>query len=109
VGDAAACASLLAGEGTGLAMLEAYVLAGELHRAGGQIATALAAYETRLRAFVTARQRAALRLRQFFAPRTALALWLRNVAINALAAPMLGRRLLARALRDDFVLPDYLA
>ena len=29
VGDAAACASLLAGEGTGLAMTEAYVLAGE--------------------------------------------------------------------------------
>ena len=30
VGDAAACVSLLAGEGTGLAMTEAYVLAGEL-------------------------------------------------------------------------------
>ncbi|MGH9142784.1 MAG: FAD-dependent monooxygenase, partial [Vicinamibacterales bacterium] len=30
LGDAAACASLLAGEGTGLAMIEAYVLAGEL-------------------------------------------------------------------------------
>jgi 2-polyprenyl-6-methoxyphenol hydroxylase-like FAD-dependent oxidoreductase len=33
-GDAAACVSLLAGEGTGLAMTEAYVLAGELHRSG---------------------------------------------------------------------------
>ena len=30
IGDAAACVSLLAGEGTGLAMAEAYVLAGEL-------------------------------------------------------------------------------
>ena len=35
VGDAAACVSLLAGEGTGLAMTEAYVLAGELAHAGG--------------------------------------------------------------------------
>ncbi len=35
IGDAAACVSLLAGEGTGLAMMEAYVLAGELHRCGG--------------------------------------------------------------------------
>ncbi|MGH3635412.1 MAG: FAD-binding domain, partial [Mycobacterium sp.] len=35
IGDAAAAVSLLAGEGTGLAMLEAYVLAGELHRADG--------------------------------------------------------------------------
>ena len=38
VGDAAACPSLLAGEGTGLGMLEAYVLAGELHRADGDCA-----------------------------------------------------------------------
>jgi 2-polyprenyl-6-methoxyphenol hydroxylase-like FAD-dependent oxidoreductase len=35
IGDAAACVSLLAGEGTGLAMTQAYVLAGELARAGG--------------------------------------------------------------------------
>jgi 2-polyprenyl-6-methoxyphenol hydroxylase-like FAD-dependent oxidoreductase len=34
IGDAAACVSLLAGEGAGLAMTEAYVLAGELNRAG---------------------------------------------------------------------------
>jgi 2-polyprenyl-6-methoxyphenol hydroxylase-like FAD-dependent oxidoreductase len=45
IGDAAACASLLAGEGTGLAMVEAYVLAGELHRAGGNIERAFAAFE----------------------------------------------------------------
>ena len=44
VGDAAACPSLLAGEGTGLGMLEAYALAGELHRADGNCARALAAY-----------------------------------------------------------------
>lgn len=107
VGDAAACASLLAGEGTGLAMVEAYILAGELHRAGGQIAAARAAYEARLRAFVTAKQEAALKLRQFFAPRTALALRVRNLAINALAVPILGRHILARSLRDDLVLPAY--
>ncbi|MCA9791011.1 MAG: FAD-dependent monooxygenase, partial [Candidatus Eremiobacteraeota bacterium] len=40
VGDAAACASLLAGEGSGLAMLEAYVLAGELMSAKGDHKTA---------------------------------------------------------------------
>ena len=37
VGDASAYASLFAGEGTGLAMIEAYVLAGELHRANGDL------------------------------------------------------------------------
>jgi 2-polyprenyl-6-methoxyphenol hydroxylase-like FAD-dependent oxidoreductase len=107
VGDAAACASLLAGEGTGLAMVEAYVLAGELHRAGGRMPAARAGYEARLRDFVTAKQKAALRLRQFFAPRTALALRLRDLAVNALALPGVGPYLLTRSLRDDLVLPDY--
>ena len=36
VGDAAACVSLMAGEGTGLAMAEAYVLAGELAQLPGR-------------------------------------------------------------------------
>ena len=34
IGDAAAAVSLLVGEGTGLAMAQAYVLAGQLNRAG---------------------------------------------------------------------------
>ena len=34
IGDAASCISLLAGQGSGLAMLAAYILAGELHRPG---------------------------------------------------------------------------
>ena len=109
IGDAAACASLLAGEGTGLAMTEAYVLAGELHRADGQILHALAAFEARLRAFVAAKQKAALRLRSFFAPRTRLALEARNVVVRALALPIIGDQLVRRSLQDDFVLPDYRA
>jgi 2-polyprenyl-6-methoxyphenol hydroxylase-like FAD-dependent oxidoreductase len=109
IGDAAACASLLAGEGTGLAMVEAYVLAGELHRTGGQVEPALKGFEERLRAFVTAKQKAALRFRGFFAPQTALALKVRNLAVNALAVPFLANRLIGGSLRDELVLPDYLA
>ena len=41
--------SLLAGEGTGLAMTEAYVLAGELHAAGGDVALAFRRYEEKLK------------------------------------------------------------
>ena len=47
-----AAVSLLAGEGTGLAMAEAYVLAGELHRAGLDYAAAFDRYEQRLRPFI---------------------------------------------------------
>jgi 2-polyprenyl-6-methoxyphenol hydroxylase-like FAD-dependent oxidoreductase len=107
VGDAAACPSLLAGEGSGLAMLEAYVLAGELHRAGGDIARAVAAYERRLRTFVSGKQKAATWSRGFFAPRTDTGLLVRKLAVRAFALPWLGRRFWARALHDTFTLPEY--
>jgi len=107
VGDAAACASLLAGEGTGLAMVEAYVLAGELGRAGSDVAAALGAYEAKLRPFVLGKQNAALGFRGFFAPTTTLGLWARNVAVNAASIPFVAKHLLARSLRDDLELPEY--
>ena len=107
LGDAAACPSLLAGEGTGLAMTEAYVLAGELHRAQGDFARAFAAYDQRLRGFVTAKQKAATRFRGFFAPKNRLGLAVRNLAVGALSLPYLGKRLVARSLQDDFTLPEY--
>jgi 2-polyprenyl-6-methoxyphenol hydroxylase-like FAD-dependent oxidoreductase len=44
IGDAAACVSLMAGEGAGLAMAEAYVLAGEIRNCGGDHAAAFARY-----------------------------------------------------------------
>lgn len=109
VGDAAACPSLLAGEGTGLAMLEAYILAGEIHRANGDTSHAFTAYEQRLREFVTAKQRSAVWLRGFFAPETTLGLAVRNLAVHALAVPFLAKPLLARSLRDDLEMPEYLA
>lgn len=107
VGDAAACPSLLAGEGTGLGMLEAYVLAGELHRADGDCAGALAAYESRLRPFVSAKQKAALWTRGFFAPETTWGLKVRGLAVRAFSIPWLGKPMWARSLSDDFALPEY--
>lgn len=107
LGDAAASPSLLAGEGSGLAMLGAYVLAGELHLAGADHVRAFAEYERRLRCFVAAKQRGALRLRGFFTPRNRVSLGVRNLAVRALARPFLAKRLLARSLRDDFELPRY--
>jgi 2-polyprenyl-6-methoxyphenol hydroxylase-like FAD-dependent oxidoreductase len=107
VGDAAACVSLLAGEGTGLAILEAYVLAGELARARGDHARAFAAYEARLSAFLRDKQRGALRMRSFFAPQNKLALWLRDLGIWAASRPLLVRAVAGSALRDDIELPRY--
>jgi 2-polyprenyl-6-methoxyphenol hydroxylase-like FAD-dependent oxidoreductase len=56
-GDAAYAPSLATGQGTGLAMIGAYLLAGELHAAAGDHERAFAAYERRFRPQVTAAQR----------------------------------------------------
>jgi 2-polyprenyl-6-methoxyphenol hydroxylase-like FAD-dependent oxidoreductase len=52
IGDACACPSLLAGEGSAMAMAEAYTLAGELVVAQGRYASAFEIYERRLRPYV---------------------------------------------------------
>lgn len=107
IGDAAACVSLLAGEGTGLAIAEAYALAGELDRAGEDIGAAFEAYENRLREFIEAKQDGAQRLISFFTPRTKLGIWLRDLAIRAFGIPPVGNLVVGRTLRDDIALPEY--
>ncbi|AEV84162.1 FAD-dependent oxidoreductase [Actinoplanes sp. SE50] len=56
LGDAAFSSSPMSGQGTGLALVGAYVLAGELAAAGWDPATGFARYETRMRPFVEANQ-----------------------------------------------------
>jgi 2-polyprenyl-6-methoxyphenol hydroxylase-like FAD-dependent oxidoreductase len=106
VGDAAACVSLLAGEGTGLAMAEAYVLAGEL-AAGGDPAAAFARYEARMRPFLARKQASAAKFASSFAPRTALGIIIRNFVTRLLRAPFVADYFIGRDLRDDVDLPDY--
>jgi 2-polyprenyl-6-methoxyphenol hydroxylase-like FAD-dependent oxidoreductase len=106
-GDAAACVSLLAGEGTGLAMAEAYVLAGELARAGGDHALAFRRYEDRLQPFVEGKQTSARQFAGSFAPRTRMGVWLRNQATRLMGIPKVADLLIGSSLRDDLELPDY--
>jgi 2-polyprenyl-6-methoxyphenol hydroxylase-like FAD-dependent oxidoreductase len=56
LGDAAFSSSPMSGQGTGLALVGAYVLAGELAAADWDPATAFAGYEARMRPFVEANQ-----------------------------------------------------
>ncbi|AEA27042.1 monooxygenase FAD-binding protein [Pseudonocardia dioxanivorans CB1190] len=56
LGDAAFCSSPMSGQGTGLALVGAYLLAGELAAAGWDPEPAFAAYEERMRPFVEANQ-----------------------------------------------------
>jgi 2-polyprenyl-6-methoxyphenol hydroxylase-like FAD-dependent oxidoreductase len=107
IGDAAACVSLLAGEGTGLAMTEAYVLAGELKRAAGDYASGFHRYEQRLRPFVEGKQQSARDFAASFAPKTAFGIWFRNQATKLMGIPAVANRIIGTSLRDDIDLPDY--
>jgi 2-polyprenyl-6-methoxyphenol hydroxylase-like FAD-dependent oxidoreductase len=55
-GDAGYCASPMSGQGTSLALIGAYVLAGELAAASGAYQTAFARYEREMRPFVMLNQ-----------------------------------------------------
>lgn len=107
VGDAASCVSFLAGEGTGLAMTQAYVLAGELHRGGTDYAAAFGHYERMLYPHLKRKQRAALRYASFFAPASSFRLFLRNLGMRASAWPPIARAFVGRMLADEFPLPAY--
>ena len=109
VGDAAACPSLLAGQGSSLAMTAAYVLAGELNRSRGDHAAAFAAYEALLRPLIEAKQRSAAQFAETFTPRTELGLRLRNLVTRAMRIPFVAELALGRSLRDDLCIPDYAA
>jgi 2-polyprenyl-6-methoxyphenol hydroxylase-like FAD-dependent oxidoreductase len=76
LGDAAHCASPLSGMGTGMAVLGAYILAGELAEAGGDYTIAFARYESLMRDFVKKCQELADGGTDWFVPRTRFRFWL---------------------------------
>jgi len=107
LGDAAACVSLMAGEGSGLAMAEAFVLAGELRHSQGDHAAAFARYEERMMPFLKRKQSMAEKMSWSFAPKTKFGLTVRNLFSRLLELPYLAEFLFGRAVKDDFELPDY--
>jgi 2-polyprenyl-6-methoxyphenol hydroxylase-like FAD-dependent oxidoreductase len=60
-GDAGYCASPMSGQGTSLALIGAYVLAGELAAASGDYQSAFRQYEEEMRPFVLANQELGMR------------------------------------------------
>lgn len=107
VGDAAFCPSLLAGQGSALAMIAAYVLAGELRKDGGESLHGLQRYEKLLRPFMAAKQKAAAQFAGSFAPKTRFGVVLRNQITKAFAIPFVAKLTLGRSLLDRIDLPNY--
>jgi 2-polyprenyl-6-methoxyphenol hydroxylase-like FAD-dependent oxidoreductase len=107
IGDAAACPSLIAGEGAGFALAEAYVLAGEIHSHGADLDSALKSYAARLQPYVAARQRQAQKLVSSFVPATAFGVRVRDFATTLMRLPVFPRLLMGSYFHDAIKLPDY--
>jgi 2-polyprenyl-6-methoxyphenol hydroxylase-like FAD-dependent oxidoreductase len=107
VGDAAFCVSLLAGQGSALAMAAAYILAGELHRAGGDYRSAFAQYQRQFSPFVQRKQRSALKFAGTFAPKSRFSMAVRNAIMNMLGVRWIAEFAIGRDLGDHFSLPTY--
>lgn len=107
IGDAAFCPSLLAGQGSALGIVAAYVLAGELTCTPDRIGDALAAYERLLRPYIATKQAGVLRFARAFAPQTHFGLWFRNFVIRCMAIPGLAKYAVGREITDRLSLPDY--
>lgn len=108
VGDAGYCGSPLTGMGTSLALVGAYVLAGELGRARGDHAAAFARYEEIMRPYVVASHTLAPGGVDGFLPRGRFALRMRVLTARLMHHwPM--RQLVAKMLdRSEVIeLPEY--
>ncbi len=108
VGDAAACPTPLTGLGTSVALVQAYVLAGELARARGDHRAAFDRYEEIARPYVTRAQELPPGGVAGYAPRSAAAIRLRTASMRAMTRwpmrPILERQF---AKAGDIALPDY--
>ncbi len=76
IGDAAFSPCLASGQGTSLALVGAYVLAGELLLAGGEYTTAFAEYEKEMRSFVQVNQKLGKTIIEHMIPTSKVEPWM---------------------------------
>jgi 2-polyprenyl-6-methoxyphenol hydroxylase-like FAD-dependent oxidoreductase len=107
VGDACACPSLLAGQGSALAMAGAYILAGELKLADGNHHVAFANYEHSLHPVIESKQDAAQKFAKSFVPKTRAGIFLRNQVTRLMGIPLVADLAMGRMFKDSLTLPPY--
>ncbi|MDG4864111.1 FAD-dependent monooxygenase [Streptomyces sp. T-3] len=100
LGDAAHCASPASGQGTGLALTGAYVLAGELAAAGGDHVAAYENYEKEMRPGVEMNQKFAEGFAKEMTVSSRRKIGLRMLMLRTLPK-MPWRNLVAKKIRDD--------
>lgn len=107
IGDACFAPSLLAGQGSALAMAAAYILAGELKKADGDYQAAFHAYQQMLQPIMAKKQRAARSFARSFAPRTSFGIYLRNQITHIMTRPLTVKLFMGALLNEPLALPLY--
>ncbi len=91
LGDACGCLTLVAGQGSHMAMGDAYVIAHELERYTGDYQEAFRSYETFLKPIITSKQNSAERFSKIFVPSQKSRMWLRRLVIKLIfSRPLIG-------------------
>ncbi|MBX3115905.1 MAG: FAD-binding domain [Cryobacterium sp.] len=106
VGDAGAAPSFMAGQGSALAMIEAYVLGSQIAGASNYT-EAFLGYENYLKKFILSKQDAVTKLRLAFASRNRWELFVRNSAMRVMAIPGLSDLVMGKSFHDRIRLPDF--
>lgn len=107
VGDACYCPSLLSGKGSTLAMVGAYILAGELKLANGNYKPAFAQYENIFKPFIYKKQKSAQSFAKSFVPKSNFGIWLRSQVFKLMSFPLLTNMLFNQFKDKELKLKDY--
>jgi 2-polyprenyl-6-methoxyphenol hydroxylase-like FAD-dependent oxidoreductase len=107
VGDACDCPSVLSGKGSTLAMVGAYILAGELKQAKGNYKTAFEQYQNILKPFMEKKQKSARSFAKSFVPKSNFGIWLRNFAFEMMSLPFVSKLMLNQFKDSELKLKEY--
>ncbi|MEO7048599.1 MAG: FAD-dependent monooxygenase [Ferruginibacter sp.] len=107
VGDACDCPSLLSGKGSTLAMVGAYILAGELKESNGNYKTAFEQYEKIFKPFIGKKQKAAKAFAKSFIPKSNFGIWLRNKVFQLMSVALFSKILLNQFKDKGLKLKEY--
>ena len=106
-GDACYCPSLLSGKGSTLAMVGAYILAGELKQAGGNYREAFMQYEKVFKPFMEKKQKAARFFAKSFIPKSNFGIRLRNLVFRLMSVSIFSKLFLSQFKDSDLILKEY--
>jgi 2-polyprenyl-6-methoxyphenol hydroxylase-like FAD-dependent oxidoreductase len=107
VGDAGSCPSLLSGQGSTMAMVGAYVLAGELKKASGNYKLAFQEYENILKPLIASKQKLAQSFAGKLIPKTQFGVWVRNSFCNLMFSSFIAKWFVKNYMTDKIQLKDY--